>query len=283
MKAILENIALEQEASVLAYVYKAENFDVPLHFHPEYELVYIVTGTGTRYVGDRIEPFEKGDLVLLAPNITHCWRNEIGSTSYCESLVIQWKSSLVDDHTELADLKPLLNDSPRGLKFEASESLVHLMTATIENRGINQYIRFLQLLHQLSKSKDKRFICSTIRSQEISPTTSERLNTVFNFIENNYQNRIQLQSLASLVGLAESAFSRFFSKAMGKPFFTFLNEYRIQRACKLLQEKDVTVSEACFMSGFDSLPFFHRQFKKFKSITPYQYRKQFIRSYQVSD
>jgi len=281
MNAIRENIALEQEASVLAYIYKSENFDVPLHFHPEYELVYIVNGTGTRYVGDRIEPFEKGDLVLLAPNITHCWRNDIGSTAWCESLVIQWKSSLVDDHPELSELRPLLNDSLRGLKFEASASFVQQMMETIQTEGISQYISFLKLLHQLSNGKNKRFICSSIRSREISPTTSERLNTIFNYIENNYQNRVQLKNLASLVGLTESAFSRFFSNAMGKPLLAFLNEYRIQRVCKLLQEKDVTVSDACYQCGFDSLPFFHRQFKKYKSITPYQYKKEFVRSYQI--
>ncbi len=283
MKAIRENIVLEREVLLLAYVYRNENFNVPLHFHPEYELVYIVKGTGTRYVGDSIEPFEEGDLVFLAPNTTHCWRNDVGSTAYCESLVIQWKSSLVENHPELSALKPLFNDSLRGLQFESSETLFQQMLTTIKAEGMQQYIHFLQLLQQLSVSRDKRYICSTIRNQKITPTTSERLNAIFNYIEGNYQNKIHLELMAARVGLAESAFSRFFSKAMGKPFFTFLNEYRIHRVCKLLQEKDLTVSDACYQCGFDSLPYFHRQFKKFKSITPYQYKKDFVRSYRIRE
>ncbi|GAF02456.1 AraC family transcriptional regulator [Saccharicrinis fermentans] len=282
MKAILENIAIDQEALLLAYQYSQDNFVDPLHFHPEYELVYILEGSGTRYVGDKIEPFEKGDLVLMSPNMVHCWKNEVGSSSRCQSLVIQWKPVLVDDRPELSDLFPLLQDSQRGLKIQASPSIIELMEKIIKERGLHQHILFLQLLYILSTYAHKRFICSSIRSQKITTTTSDRLNTIFSHIESNYQNKIHLQTLAKLVGLSESAFSRFFSKAMGKPFFSFLNEYRIQRVCKLLQEKDVTVSEACYLSGFDSLPFFHRQFKKYKSITPYHYKKEYGRSYEFN-
>jgi len=57
-----------------------------------------------------------------------------------------------------------------------------------------------------------------------------------------------------------------------KSFFTFLNEYRISRACKLLIETDKQINEICYISGFESIPFFYRQFKKFKNCQPNAYR-----------
>jgi AraC-like DNA-binding protein len=75
--------------------------------------------------------------------------------------------------------------------------------------------------------------------------------------------------------MSEEAFSRFFSKMMNKPFFTFLNEYRINAACQLLIETDQPVSEVATASGFETLPFFYRQFSKFKKLSPKKFRDQF--------
>jgi AraC-like DNA-binding protein len=72
--------------------------------------------------------------------------------------------------------------------------------------------------------------------------------------------------------MTEEYFSRYFSKTMKKPFFEFLNEYKINRACKLLIETDKQISEICYASGFESIPFFYRQFKKFKDCQPKTYR-----------
>jgi YesN/AraC family two-component response regulator len=59
---------------------------------------------------------------------------------------------------------------------------------------------------------------------------------------------------------------------MKKSFFEFLNEYKINRACKLLIETDKQISEICYAAGFESIPFFYRQFKKFKCCQPKSYR-----------
>lgn len=279
MKAVLENIESNNHQLLEAYTYENSNFDVPLHFHSEYELVYIVEGYGSRYVGNRVEPFTKGDLVLIAPNIPHCWINEKENATGCKSLVVQWKSNLVAGKSEFKELEALLNGSERGLKFIPNKELVQQFENTIHSQGLSRYINFLELLLSLAKNKEQSFICSSIMRKKISTVTSNRLNTVFLFIENNYQNKIRLHEIASLIGLSEAAFSRFFSKSMRTPFFSYLNEYRIQQVCKLLQEKDISVSDASCLCGFESLPYFHRQFQKYKNISPLQYKKQYLSSY----
>ena len=61
-----------------------------------------------------------------------------------------------------------------------------------------------------------------------------------------------------------------------KSFFTFLNEYRINRACKLLIETEKQVSEICYQVGYETIPFFYRQFKKIRNMPPQAYRAQYL-------
>jgi transcriptional regulator GlxA family with amidase domain len=73
--------------------------------------------------------------------------------------------------------------------------------------------------------------------------------------------------------MSEQSFSRFFSKMMGRPFFTFLNEYRINIASRMLIDTDLSVAQIGFTCGYESLPFFHKQFSKFKNESPQKFRK----------
>jgi AraC-like DNA-binding protein len=97
-------------------------------------------------------------------------------------------------------------------------------------------------------------------------------------VRNRYHEKVTLEQIASEVHMSEEAFSRFFSKVMNKPFFTFLNEYRINAACQLLIETDRPVSDVAIASGFETLPFFYRQFGKFKKLSPKKYRDNFRRA-----
>ena len=44
------------------------------HYHPELELVHIEQGSGTQFVGDNIQNFQSGDLILIGPNLPHYWK-----------------------------------------------------------------------------------------------------------------------------------------------------------------------------------------------------------------
>ncbi len=73
--------------------------------------------------------------------------------------------------------------------------------------------------------------------------------------------------------MSEPAFCRFFKKKLNKSFFAFVNEYRINMACKLLIETDMQVAQVGYECGYESLPFFYRQFKKFLQCSPFAYKK----------
>ena len=76
MRALFEKLTFGEQSSVLVRQFKLPYFDAPWHYHPEYELTYIVQGYGRRFVGDHVESFQAGYLVLVVPDLPKFWRSE---------------------------------------------------------------------------------------------------------------------------------------------------------------------------------------------------------------
>jgi AraC-like DNA-binding protein len=102
------------------------------------------------------------------------------------------------------------------------------------------------------------------------------MSAVHDFVSKNYHRKIYLKEVAALTNLSEQSFSRFFSKIMGRSFFVFLNEFRINMAVRLLLDTDNSVSQIGYSCGYESLPFFYKQFKKLKRSSPLAYRKSYL-------
>lgn len=256
-----------------------QEFDYPWHYHPEYELTYIPSGRGLRYVGNSVENYFNDDLVLIGSNLPHCWidETEIQKRSP-NAIVIYLKEEFLDKtwmHShEFSTIRNLLELSNKGIKFDQSiaQRLREKCLQLPHLAPLQKLILLIQILEELSKSSDYSFLCEHGFSSELNEFSNERINTIYKYIDAHYKNKILLADIAAQVYMSPKYFSRFFSKVMKKPFFEFLNEYRISKACKLLIDTDKQISEICYHSGFESIPFFYRQFKKFKNCQPKQYR-----------
>lgn len=256
----------------------AKEFDYPWHFHPEYELTYIVTSEGMRYVGNSIENFSEDDLVLIGANLPHCWINSPDQQQAASAVVVYFKENFVDkswmNSEEFGSIRNLFQLSNKGIKFNKSVALKvkEQMLELNKLPSLDRLILLLKILQELAETTERHILCEQGFSYELNHTNNERVNKVYKFIETNYHKKISLADIAEQVNMTEESFSRFFSKTMKKSFFEFLNEYKINRACKSLIETDKQISEICYASGFESIPFFYRQFKKFKNCQPKNYR-----------
>jgi AraC-like DNA-binding protein len=257
-----------------------QEFDFPWHYHPEFELTYISNSQGVRYVGNNIENFYENDLVLLGSNLPHCWINSCDQEEPSRAVVIYLNRDLVKwlSDEQFSGMHALFGKSNQGIKFNNSVALKvrSKLYELLKADPFEKYIVLLQILQELSVTSEFHLLSQLGFSYELNYANNERINAVYEYVRKNYHKKISLSDISANVNMSEEYFSRFFSKSLMKSFFTFLNEYRINRACKLLIESDKQVSEICYQVGFESIPFFYRQFKKIKNCPPQSFRKQYL-------
>lgn len=281
MKAQFEKISSSTNSSFNAFIYEDENFDAPWHFHPEYELTYIVKGEGIRYVGNNVEKFENGDFVLVGSNLPHCWKNTIQNKGSVKSIVFQWNEAILGDNwiekNEFQNIKNLLKKASKGVKFNLknSKKMELELSEILTKSPFEKLLRFIQLLEDLSAFKEVETLTSTGFTPSLNLKANNRIDKVYDFVQENYDKKIKLQEVSALVSMGDEAFCRFFKKSLNKSFFTFVNEYRINLACKMLIETNKQVSQIAYDCGYESLPFFYRQFQKFMGCSPLQFKKMY--------
>lgn len=279
MKAVKEQIIHAHHQSFSVTEFEQDYFDSPWHFHVEYELTYVKYGYGTRFVGTSSELFNKGDLVLVGSLVPHYWR--CGNAFYdkkelkAKSMVVQFHGDLFfkNELPETKNIRLLLKKSASGICFENGFDYEEDIKVMFETSGINRLLLFYQLLEKLSKSKNKRLLSTSEESQLYQAKDSVTFQKILNHIFQNIQKDISIASVAHEVHMSRSAFCKYFKKRTKKTFTQYVNNLRVDNAAKLLVESDLNVSQICFESGFNSLSYFNRQFKKYKGTSPKIYIK----------
>ncbi len=279
MKAILEDIKSNQgTSSFYAFRYQVPYFQFKWHYHPEFELTYIVKGNGYRIVGNTYEPFADGDLVLLGSNLPHTWSGKADGDSDSDAIVIQFSNEFISPFLELNEsklIKIMLENSSRGIRFEYDEKLISKIVDLTETQGVDRIINLISILDQLSKNQSILIAPNTFHNV-VSRKSEVRINKVCLFIQHNFQNKIYLKEVAALIYLTESNFCKFFKKATGKTYSDYLNEIRINEASRLLIQTDKTISQISYECGFETLSYFNRVFLNKMQMPPSKYRKIYL-------
>ncbi len=282
MKAELEHIKVKNsDSSFLCYWNISDQFEFNWHYHPEYELTYIVESKGLRLVGDHVCNYEDGDLIFLGPNLPHTWAsdNHNGPISKKnKAMVIQFPESIFNFQlNEFRNIKEMFSRSSRGIHFKGScltkikDNLIELEKLS----GISKMMKLFEVLEKLSSCKDYELIASKLYEPVLGKKNEERLDQVCQFLHQKFAEDISLDEIATIANMTITSFCRFFKKMTGQTFTEYLNELRIGRACQLLVESNKNISEIAFESGFNSSTHFNRIFSKEKNVSPSIFRKKF--------
>lgn len=286
MKVMKEHIEFPLRTAVKVKWQKKPHFTYPWHFHSEFEILYVIHGSGTSFVADTIEPFESGDLAILGSNLPHFWRSDEkyhapNSKENINYIVIQFQTDLfresVLDYTEFYQLKQFFNLASRGIRFlppfaeKAGEQIIKIA----RSKGIERVVQLVLLLDHMSNTEDYKVLAGELYKQQNHDYNDKRLIKVLDFLNTGYQQKIELDRVADIANLHPSAFCRFFKEKTGKSLSEYLADMRISYACKLLTEGKLSVSQICFESGFNNLSNFNRIFKKQTGLTPTTYYQQF--------
>lgn len=249
------------------------------HYHPELELVYVNGGTGKRQIGSHISYYRNGDLILIGSNLPHCGFTDT-LRNYENETVIQMRPDFLGESfleiPEMRSIKALFERAKMGIVFhgDTKRSIGAKIEALTNASNYERLLGLLEVLKLLEAADQYTVLNAQGFILETELQDNNRINVVFNFVKEEFKRQISLEEIADLVSMTVPAFCRYFKKITGKTFTQFVNEYRLVHAAKLLHEKQISITDVCFESGFNNFSHFNKQFKKFTAKTPSTYRNE---------
>jgi AraC-like DNA-binding protein len=249
------------------------------HFHPEYELVYIDRASGTRQVGTHLSHFTDSDLVLIGPYIPHL-NFDYGVRTDYRKIVVQvgptFLGTGLTETPELVNVGRLFNQSRQGVAF-GEVTKAQLCERILRLPALSQFEQFVELLsifNQLAVATDALLLHPHPVASPYTRRQQDRIQRVHAHIAQYYQRKLDVAELADLTNLTPEAFCRYMRQMTRMTFTEYVNQYRVQQA-KLLLRQQSSVTEACFSSGFDSLSYFNRIFRRVTGDSPKEFKKRF--------
>lgn len=280
MAIYLEMPKLDKEFPFRVLVNDGDILTTP-HWHRELELIYVTKGTITLGINDEPYMLSEGGIVFINSGDIHYVLASPGSERLVYQFDFSFFSSVSVEQADIShsfpDIFPLSVQWPESCQRKVREMLETVYLEDKERRQGYQYaikstiFQLAVLFIRELPRKENRTIqeINGIKNNDIL----EKLDQVFRYVENHYQQHISLRDAAAEVGYSPFYFTRFFKKNTGKTFITFLNDYRIDKAKWLLINSDKNVSQIISEVGFESDKTFYRLFKSSLSLSPLDYRK----------
>jgi len=267
--------------SFLVFDRVKDNFDFPVHYHPEFEINFIQNGKGVkRVVGDNIEEIEDIELVLIGPNLYHGWELNKCENKQIHEITIQFHNDLFDEallsRRIMTPIRDMFNRAIHGILFsnKIAEELSLRLVKISKLDGMDYFLEIISILYDLANSRDQRLL-STFTVDHDTFEDYDKMKLVYEYVQKNFTDKITLDEVSSVASMSSISFNRFIKKRTGKTFVNYVNDIRIGYAARWLVEKDLSISEIAFKSGFNNIANFNRSFKAIKKSTPSQYREGF--------
>lgn len=281
IKPTLENLGADFGSTIMVkeFVYPYQNNYQYWHFHHEYELIYINSGPGKRYIGSHISYFSNGELILIGPRLPHYSFTEPFTPEQMKTS-IQMKENFAGEAffllPEMTAMKQLFEKAKKGISFHGltKKNVGKKIEKLMLFDGFERILKVLEILNDLALSDEYTVLNAQGFLIEVSPQDNDRLNSIYNFIRENFKRSLSLTEVAGQASMTVPSFARYFKKMTGKTFTQFVNEYRLVHASKLLAEKPTSITDICFESGFNNFSHFNKLFKQFTGKNPSEYRKE---------
>jgi len=275
------------ENHALIYQEDHENiFYDKFHQHEEIQISYIKEGEGTLIVGDTINYYQKGDVLVIGSNLPHVFKSDTTQHIKSHMLTLFFTKDAFGpsffDLEELNELKSFFKRTENGFKTTSNTALTSLFYKLKSSSKLNRFILFLNILKALPLTNTQT-LSSFIYEKQYSDIEGKRMSAVMEYTMNNYAKNISLDSISTIASMTKNAFCKYFKKRTNKTYFRFLNELRVENASKLLLvNNEYSIAEIADKSGFNNISNFNRQFKSVKQLAPSDYRKQKRERYLAS-
>jgi AraC-like DNA-binding protein/quercetin dioxygenase-like cupin family protein len=283
MKVLQFTIPVAHDKSVIV-----EQVELPYHYpylhrHKEAQITWIQQGEGTLIAGNNMHDYKAGDIFFIGANLPHLFKS---NPEYFndENLSVKAVTFFFDPDgilsglfglPEMKALKLFLQQHQQGFKIPDHffTDVTQLMYVIKNHTGIDQLMLFLNLLKQFLQINTKLEPLSSYGDlPSITDNEGIRIGNIYNFIMQHYNEPITLADAAKAAFMTPESFCRYFKKHTGHTFISFLNEVRINEACKKLTAHQFEgISIAAYQCGFKSITNFNRVFKSITGTSPREY------------
>ena len=254
------------------------SFQIPVHWHDEFEIIYVRSGfltvsiSGESYIG------KTGEAFVVSPGNLHLMGSQSGTVDYYTFLFpLKYISFCTDDMLDEKLLEPLnsghlmicprVNDTAK----ELCEQLIKIYEAKndeSESKITTQVRTKIILLQFILEMWEKGFI---IENDKSGRNTIEK--EMISYIQQNFMEKISLKEFGEQFHLSEKYISRYFKEHFHITLSQYITHLRLEHAKQLLQDTDTPVTEIAMQSGYQNVSYFIRSFKKTYGVSPLKYRK----------
>ncbi|WDF53325.1 AraC family transcriptional regulator [Mucilaginibacter sp. KACC 22063] len=284
MKVLQFTIPVAYDKSVIFEQIHLPHFYPYLHRHEENQVTWIQQGEGTLVIGNNMHDFAPGDVFFLGPNLPHLFKSnpeyfDADSSKRVKAITVFFNLNgplnALLEIPEMKQIKGFFQQQQQGFKLPdvAFNEISRIMLSFRDSSGPDQLIQFFQLVKTLYSHGSKAEPLSSFgTSQRISENEGIRISNIYNYIMQYYHESITLEDVANAAHMTPHAFCRYFKKHTGHTFISFLNEVRINEACKKLTDYSFeSISSVAYNCGFNSITNFNRVFRIVIGSSPRAY------------
>ncbi len=281
---IIDRNKNKKDNSIHIGVTETRTLHAPFHYHLEhYELTFVEEGSGILMAGNRITEFQGNDIILIPPKIPHAWRSfknkELNHLSHFRYITVHFTLNYLTEglllRPEMINIRRLLVAAEQVAILEKIENktIIDLLFNLKLESDFTSYIQILELLNLLGSSRVLKQFLPKGYSYRGNKKDLAHFEKVFEYILDNYTQRIKISIPAGILSLNDTAFSHYFKKRTGQSFTDFINQLRLMEADALVKYSHKKIARICTECGFNNLSNFNRIYKSWKNMSPAESRK----------
>lgn len=295
MKVLHFTIPVPDDKSVIIDMVNKPHHYPYLHRHKEIQLTWIQKGEGTLIAGNSMQDYASGDIFLIGANLPHVFKSSPeyfapeSNLSVKSCTVFFSQDGILSglfNTPEMKALKCFLQHHELGFKIpnDHVSGISKLMTELKTSNGAQQLINFINLLQGLNDLNGELEILTTGSPLPvITENDGIRICNIYNYIIQKFSEPITLEDVAREAFMTPESFCRYFKKHTGRTFISFLNEIRVNEACKRLTvHKSESISVIAYQCGFNSITNFNRVFKSVMGASPREYLENYFNNLKIA-
>ena len=252
---------------------------IPVHWHKEWEIIRIKEGIFEIQIDGKEHTLNAGDIALIKGSSLHLCtpKNSIFEFIAFDIHMLFLTSELLKKHLRpfyRGELLPY--EIYRSGQYNELSSIVDkLMTVASKHKSSSGFYELSVAAYIccfFAEILESELYNVNHNKNSISFSKTDQIKRSIEYIENHYQEPISLTDLALTAGMSPKYFCKIFKEITHQTPVDYVILYRVEQACILLSTTNTPIIDIAMECGFNDCSYFIRTFKKFKNMTPSQYR-----------